>query len=48
MHLPSIAHIRACRMYVTITYTRLKHVLRFITSMIVLISVQDDGAVAVV
>ena len=47
MHLPFIAHTHARQMYVTITYTRLKCVLRFITLMIVLISIQDDGAVDV-
>ena len=43
MHLPFIAHTRACQMYVTITCTRLKRAFRFIGCRIVLISVQDDG-----
>ena len=43
MHLPFIAHTCAHQMYVTITCTRLKHAFRFISCLIVLISVQDDG-----
>ena len=47
MHLPFIVHTHARQKYVTITYRRLKRVLYFITRMIVLINVQDDGAVDV-
>ena len=47
MHLPFIAHTCAHQIYVTITYTRLKRTLHLITGMIVLISVQDNGAVDV-
>ena len=43
MHLPFIAHTRACQMYVTIMCTRLKGAFHFISCRIVLISVQDDG-----
>ena len=47
MHLPPIVHTHACQMYMTIMYTRLKHELHFITSMMVMISVQDDDPVDV-
>ena len=43
MHLPFIAHIHACQMYVTIMCMRLKCTFHFITELIVPISVQDDG-----
>ena len=43
MHLPFIAHTRACQMYLTISCTRLKRVFHFISCRIILISLQDDG-----
>ena len=46
MHLPFIAHTRARKIYVTITCTRLKRVFHFVSCQIVLISVQDDGKLA--
>ena len=42
-----IAQTCACQMYVTIMYVRLKRTLCFNASMIVLISVQDNGTVNV-
>ena len=42
-HSAQVAH----KMYVKVTYTRLKLALHFISRMIVVISVQDDGAVDV-